>query len=359
MPASKIDRRMEAIAQRGQSPLFRKLRLTLGVLLLCRLGLHLPLPGLDPAIIGRIMETSEGAFMRISLFALGVGPLFAAMTLAEIAAMLIPPFRQWQSARIENAEFVRKLVLGASLLLAGVQGAGVAMAMERVAGLVVAPGLVFRIEIALTFAAATALLSWLAQKLTINGFGEGFWMLFAIPVIAGLPDDAFQMIRAEGTSAPNSLAHAIEAFVLAIGVLVAAGLARRKLADSPGAFAPKMIDVWPALLGTVLASYLTGALRLATAGQMAALDYGAPLHLALVAVMIGLVAYVRSRDDQVSGLRPIWPLTLAQIFVCVGAEALTIGSRLPVWLDGAGLVVAVAVMMSWLPARAGAQLRVP
>jgi preprotein translocase subunit SecY len=57
--------------------------------------------------------------------------------------------------------------------------------------LVLNPGWTFRAGVVLTFVGATPLLEWLSDRITLHGFGNGFWLLLITPFLAQLPNAAW------------------------------------------------------------------------------------------------------------------------------------------------------------------------
>src|SRR5262249_2988888 len=99
----------------------KRIWFTLGALLVWRLGIYIPLPGIDPSAWGQIFRSQAGGIHRISIFALGVNPYISAFILIQLMTMASPTLAK-----------VRYL----SVLLAVVQAYGVAVGLEGVGHLV-------------------------------------------------------------------------------------------------------------------------------------------------------------------------------------------------------------------------------
>lgn len=117
--------------------LMTRLVVTLGVLAIYRLGTHLPLAGIDHAELANLFRRSGSglAVERVSIFALGVSPVISAMLVVEMARLASERFNDWAGATA-NAQRVDHYVLIGSLLLAALQGYGIATALEQAKNLV-------------------------------------------------------------------------------------------------------------------------------------------------------------------------------------------------------------------------------
>lgn len=164
----------------SQSSLPRRIAVTLAVLAVFQATRGIALPGVDLAVLPAI-----GGVERVSLGSLGLGPWLTAVILAEFAMLVWPRLRALAGQAPSAIPANGGIVLGA-LILAGLQGAGVASALEDVAGVVRDPGTSFRLGVALSFVATTAFYVWLAHLVDRHGLRHGFWILLAAPHAWGL-----------------------------------------------------------------------------------------------------------------------------------------------------------------------------
>ena len=142
-----VAERTPTSASLGDWPL--RLGITALALLIYRFGCHLPVPGLNPQLLPKYVNTL--AFERCSIFALGVTPLFAALTLAELLKILVPSVRRWEQAEVRNCYEFNKMVLVLALAVAVWQARDFAFGLEKVhsaAGyLVPQPGPMFQFPV--------------------------------------------------------------------------------------------------------------------------------------------------------------------------------------------------------------------
>lgn len=166
-----------------------RLAVTLGALAVYSLGTHIPLAGIDQTGLKEIARGSVSvlAVERISIFALGVTPLISALLLVEVARLASERFNDWVDAAPRNARRVNSYVLIGALLIAAMQGNGIANALEAVGNFIAEPGPQFRLNVVVASVASTALLAWLATMISRNGLGSGIWVLLLVPHLASLP----------------------------------------------------------------------------------------------------------------------------------------------------------------------------
>lgn len=189
--------------------LTRRILVTLAALLLVRIGIHLPLPGLDPSGIfsmrypceglvyicpgrsgGLVDLLSLGGYRYGTPLALGLFPQLAALALMSLA-----PVMRWPTERqIEPARptFWPAAIL--TLLLAASFGYGYALSLEGVRGyqglLVPEPGTFSRTLIAASVTAGTAFIIWLTRLIDKHGIGGGALLLLFSSAALELPNIA-------------------------------------------------------------------------------------------------------------------------------------------------------------------------
>src|SRR5262249_44711760 len=104
--------------------LAKRVAVTLGALAIYRLGVALPLPGLD---VERLYESGVAlAIDRTSVFALGVMPMLNALLLVEMVRLISDWFNDWAGATPANAQRLNRWVLVGTLLMAAFQAYGIA-----------------------------------------------------------------------------------------------------------------------------------------------------------------------------------------------------------------------------------------
>ncbi|MEO7939297.1 MAG: preprotein translocase subunit SecY [Burkholderiaceae bacterium] len=177
----------------------RRLLFLLLALVVYRIGAHIPVPGIDPAqlqqffkgqeggILGMANLMSGGALSRFTIFALGIMPYISASIVMQLLTHVVPAFEQTkkegESGRRKITQYTRYGALGLSLF----QSLGIAVALEASAGLVISPGIGFRITAVCTLTAGSMFLMWLGEQITERGLGNGISILIFAGIAANMP----------------------------------------------------------------------------------------------------------------------------------------------------------------------------
>lgn len=177
----------------------RRLVFLLLALVVYRVGAHIPVPGIDPdqlqqffkgqqgGILGMFNMFSGGALSRFTIFALGIMPYISASIVMQLLTYVLPAFEQLkkegEGGRRKITQYTRYGTLGLALF----QSMGIAVALESSPGLVMLPGVGFKITAILTLTAGTMFLMWLGEQITERGLGNGISILIFGGIAAGLP----------------------------------------------------------------------------------------------------------------------------------------------------------------------------
>jgi len=341
----------------------RRVFFTIGVLLAYRLGCQIPLPGLDTDVISRLGYQS---LSKLSLFAIGVTPIFSVLLIFEIVKLIFPSLSRWETAEPSHVRRLRGYILIAALLMAGFQARGLADAYYSLPGLIEEPG--WRIPIVMTLVAATALLWWLANRITMDGLGNGFWLLLVTPSLVDFPNEiwtSFELWQRHQIKS-SALGAALTFIAVAIALVATVNSLRYRQpwwrAPATNGEKPEFrvsgLDftiVWPPLLAYSIGGVIVALLGLMQAEENAAsLAPGGNAHVVVVGVLIAAFNFLQRRGapDYIPGASSTWLIwiVLVQIFVCLGGELLTHHLALPFLIDGAWLIIVVTVATSALRA---------
>ena len=341
--------------------LLRRLSVTVGTLLLYRLGCQIPLPGLDPDRLDRLLGAPWMSLERMSIFALGVTPILSVLIIVEIAKLAFPAIARWEATDKGKAARLHRATQIAALVLAAFQGLSISHALELSPGLVDEPDWTFEAGIVATFVAATALLGWLADRMTLRGLGYGFWLLLVTPYLMRLPSAVATMIELlrQGAMSQGQIILVVGCAIAAVAVVVvlarAHGPARLNSNVSiAGEFLDSrangagLLDVWPPLLAKYAGGLVLGAvvLSLDKSIDVSFLAVGRPVHLLVTAALIAGFAAMRAGSAPGEAARPVAIMALAQIVICCGGEWLLLAGGLPFLLDGVSLIVVVATALN-------------
>lgn len=190
----------------------QRLLFVAGALLVYRIGCYVPVPGVNPDAMMRLMDQQQGtivdmfnmfsggALERFSLFALNVIPYISASIVMQLMVQIVPSLkaiqREGESGRRKITQWSR---LG-SIPLAIFQSAGIAFALQNSgagAGLnvVYAPGMGFVLTAIVALTAGTVFLMWLGEQVTERGIGNGVSLIIFAGIVAGLPNAIFTTLE--------------------------------------------------------------------------------------------------------------------------------------------------------------------
>jgi len=300
--------------------LARRIAFTLGALFVYRLGLHIPLPGIDLRVWDEIFRNQAPGIMgmigflptsHMAIFALGIVPYITAAVLVQLATIVSRRVRalaqQGERGRQTLVRYTRHL----TLLLTASQAWAVAGGLEQVADVVTRPGPLFMVSTVITLTGGTMLLVWLAEQITLRGLGNGIALILLASTVTQLPEAiAFTVELGRQRVLSTKLSAALLLLVVAVtAFIVWMELARRRLPIrfpgrqasvgtpdhqpshlslklNPAGVIPVLLASW--LIGILLAlgTFVAGhdaELWIAIMGQ---LGHGRLLHLILYAAFI-------------------------------------------------------------------------
>jgi len=182
-----------------RSELTRRIAFTLGALLVYRLGTYVPLPGLDAIALSGLFRDrtvqvvdffslgSSGGVHRAAIFSLDLVPYLSAAILVQLATMVSRRLRAFKKEGARGRAIIERWTRYITVLLAVLQGLGIAFGFESIPGLVADPGWLFVITTALTLTAGTMFLVWLGAQITSWGVGNGLALLMLAGFVTGIP----------------------------------------------------------------------------------------------------------------------------------------------------------------------------
>lgn len=201
---------MEKIANIFKIPeLKRRIIFTALILVVYRIGGHVPVPGVNAQALLEFFEQAQrgllglydlfagGAFSRATVFALGIMPYISASIIIQLLGAIVPYFQKLQKEGEQGRKKITQLTRYGTVLISALQAYGVSVFLERIGVsasgqlVVPAPGLGFRLLTVLTLTAGTVLIMWLGELITERGIGNGISLIIFIGIIARFPNSIF------------------------------------------------------------------------------------------------------------------------------------------------------------------------
>ena len=230
--ASVVDQRRfaeRAFASFGQATdLKKRLWFTLGALIVYRLGTYIPLPGIDPialkelfdqqqgGILGMFNMFSGGALSRMTVFALNILPYISSSIIMQLLAASVPSLEQLKKEGEAGRRKITQYTRYGTVLLAALQGYGIAVGLESSGGIVLDPGVFFRVSTVVSIVGGTMFLMWLGEQITQRGVGNGISLIIFSGIVANLP------IALAGTLELGRTGALSAAFLLLLAVMIIA-----------------------------------------------------------------------------------------------------------------------------------------
>ncbi len=392
----------------------KRLWFTVGALIIYRLGTYLPLPGIDPnaladifsqqssGILGMFDMFSGGALGRMTIFALNIMPYITASIIMQLMTAIVPSLESLKKDGEAGRKMINQYTRYLTVLLASVQGYGMAVGLEAASGVVNDPGLFFRVTTVVTLVGGTLFLMWLGEQITSRGVGNGISLIIFAGIVANLPTALAGTLELGRTGALSSL---LIILLLAMAVVVVAFIVfiersvRKILVQYPKrqhgnkvfggdqSFLPLKINV-PGVIPPIFASSLLlmpvsiinltggqagGAEWLVTLNAM--LGRGQPLYLLIYVSMIVFFAFfytaivfnpedtaenLRKYGGYIPGIRPgkstadylDFVLTRLTVLgasylaaVCILPELLISKYSVPFYFGGTSLLIVVTVSL--------------
>ncbi|MGH8751977.1 MAG: preprotein translocase subunit SecY [Burkholderiales bacterium] len=177
----------------------KRLLFLLGALVVYRIGAHIPVPGIDPGqladlfrsqqggILGMFNVFSGGALSRFTIFALGILPYISSSIIMQLMTVVSPQMEALKKEGEAGRRKITQYTRYGTVALAMFQGMGIAIALEHQPGLVLEPGLMFRLTTMVTLLTGTMFLMWLGEQITERGIGNGISLIIFAGIAAGLP----------------------------------------------------------------------------------------------------------------------------------------------------------------------------
>lgn len=192
------------LANLGRIPELRnRITFTLGMLIVYRIGAHVPTPGIDPnalavffsqqqgTLLGMFNMFSGGALSRLTVFALGIMPYISASIILQLMTSVFPKLEAIKKEGESGRRKINQYTRYGTVLLSIFQGFGIAYGLESMqAGgmsVVVEPGWSFRMMTVITLTSGTAFIMWVGEQITSRGIGNGISLIIYAGIVANLP----------------------------------------------------------------------------------------------------------------------------------------------------------------------------
>ena len=185
----------------------KRILFTLGILVVVRIGAHIPIPGIDGEALGAAIQNFQntlfglydlfagGAFSRATLFALGIMPYISASIIIQLMGAVVPYFQRLQKEGEEGRKKITQLTRYGTVLISTMQAYGISIFLgsmtSTIQGAVVPvvpnPGIVFTFTAIVSLVTGTMLMMWLGERITERGIGNGISLIIMVGIMSRFP----------------------------------------------------------------------------------------------------------------------------------------------------------------------------
>ena len=309
----------------------RRVLYTLMMLIVYRVGAHVPTAGVNGEALAAYFKQQQGsllglydmfvggAFSQATIFALGIMPYISASIILQLFTAVIPYFEKLQKMGEEGRKKITQYTRYATVALALIQSYTASMFIQNLPSvegspIVPNPGWGFTLLTMLTMTTGTIFIMWLGERISENGIGNGISLIIFINIAARYPTDWLNTYRAIRIGS-LSLFGLLILLVMMVGIVAAVVLMQQAQRRIPVQYAKRVVGrrvyggqsthiplrlntagVIPVIFAQALimfpgtiASLMKGNVFMESLAAM--LQPGAPIHTVLYVVIIIFFAY--------------------------------------------------------------------
>lgn len=189
----------------GSKELRNKILFTLALLIVYRLGIHIPVPGVDGQAVADFFDNAQntlfglfdmfsgGGLSRLSVFALGIMPYISAAIIFELLVVVSPELERLKKHEGEaGRKKITQYTRYTTVLITLVQGTGIAFGLQNMtspsgAAIVPEPGPLFIFTTVITLSTGTMFIMWLGEQISAKGIGNGISLIIFSGIVARIP----------------------------------------------------------------------------------------------------------------------------------------------------------------------------
>ena len=187
--------------------LTRKLTFTLGVLIIYRVGVYVPVSGINIGLLAQAMKSSNfvsgflsylntfsgGALEQCALFGLGISPYIVASLVMQVATLAIPELEHLSKEGEYGRRIINQYTRYLTLILGIVYSSGLLTYLAS-NNLILTPGIGFKLFFVLCLTTGSMFVMWLGEQISLYGLGNGSSMLIFAGIVSKFPQDVFRTV---------------------------------------------------------------------------------------------------------------------------------------------------------------------
>ncbi|MGK0288976.1 MAG: preprotein translocase subunit SecY [bacterium] len=190
---------------------------TLGMLIVFRIGAHIPTPGVNSNALAEFFQQqtqegsvlaffnmfSGGALSRLSVFALGIMPYISSSIIVQLLTAVFPYFERLQKEGDAGRKKITQYTRYGTIVIAVIQSFGMSVGILNMnspktgASIVLAgmPSWGFQILTVITFTAGTAFIMWVGEQISERGIGNGISLIIFAGIITDIPSATINTLQ--------------------------------------------------------------------------------------------------------------------------------------------------------------------
>jgi len=237
----------------------RRILFTMALIVIYRLGEHLPTPGVNARALAGAFAASGaagglfglydlfvgGAFSRATIFALGIMPYISASIILQLLGAVVPYYEKLRKEGEEGQKKITQHTRFGTVLISFIQSYAYSVFLTNLGQtqglpIVPEPGFLFTFSTIVTQTTGTILVMWLGEKITEHGIGNGISLIIFINIVGRVPNtilSAFESLRGGSLSWPVLLL----IVAMMVGVIAAVILMTQAVRKIPVQYAKRIV----------------------------------------------------------------------------------------------------------------------
>jgi preprotein translocase subunit SecY len=187
----------------------RRILFTLFAIVVYRIGVHIPTPGIDLTKMARLFQSksegllgfldmfSGGALRNFSIFALGIAPYINASIIMQLLIYVVPSLEKLAKEGEEGRKKISQYTRYGTVVIGAFQALGISFMLNNsgmaLGGVLTGWGFFkFSMMVVITLTAGTSFIMWLGEKITDKGIGNGISLLIFAAIVSRMPSALIQ-----------------------------------------------------------------------------------------------------------------------------------------------------------------------
>ena len=209
----------------------KKILFTFLIIVLYRIGVAIPIPYLNPAMLGEIAKMADGsifqylnilsgnAFSQATLFALGVSPYITSSIVMQLLTIAIPALERLAKEGQDGQKVINKITRYVTVGLGLITALGYYVLLRN-QGMLTDNGVFAAIVMITCYCAGSSLVMWLAERVNDYGIGNGVSMILLANIVAGLPSMVTSFWANLVSGKISGIVIAIVSLIIGLGMVV-------------------------------------------------------------------------------------------------------------------------------------------